>query len=430
MRRFLYATAVAFLAVGLPLHAEEKQVTVTLTNPLNEVRTDAPISFKLKDLHPSFQVRSVVVTCNGQEIPSQIDDLNRDGKAEELAFVIDMKAKESKEVTVTLSSERSDKAYPPRVFAELLLKNPKHPADTIHQTMEIESLTVLNDDDPYNYVHHHGPAFESELVGMRLYFDHRQTVDQYGKYRKGLEIKDTQFYTSKEQLAAGYGDDVLWAGNTVSVGTFRGWNGKEQEMITPVARRTESVLAKGPIRTVVEIKDADWLYHGKYITMTQRYTLYAGHRDVEVSVRFDEPMQEETFCTGTINVKGSTEYTDKAGLRGCWGADWAVGGADTLTHHKEAVGLAVLIPEKYIRSEEPETAENRIHTIGTTKKNPYKLHYRFAMASGNETFGIRSQKEWFAYLKQWKKEVNNPVTTSLKSSHKGKKANGKQHKKK
>ena len=35
--------------------------------------------------------------------------------------------------------------------------------------------------DPYHYVHSHGTCFESELIAMRVYFDHRQTIDLYGK---------------------------------------------------------------------------------------------------------------------------------------------------------------------------------------------------------------------------------------------------------
>ena len=32
---------------------------------------------------------------------------------------------------------------------------------------------------------------------MRVYFDHRQTIDLYGKVNKGLVIRDTQFYPSE-----------------------------------------------------------------------------------------------------------------------------------------------------------------------------------------------------------------------------------------
>ena len=52
------------------------------------------------------------------------------------------------------------------------------------QDLYISSLTVDNGTNPYWMLHHHGPAFEYEMVAYRIYFDERQTVDIYGKYRK------------------------------------------------------------------------------------------------------------------------------------------------------------------------------------------------------------------------------------------------------
>lgn len=55
--------------------------------------------------------------------------------------------------------------------------------------------------------------------------------------------------------------------------------------------------------------------------MTNRYTLYGGHRDVFVETFFEEPLKDEIFCTGVIDIKGSVSYSDHKGLIGCWGTD-------------------------------------------------------------------------------------------------------------
>lgn len=136
-------------------------------------------------------------------------------------------------------------------------------------------------------VQHHGPAFESELVGYRIYFNQKQTVDPYGKFNKGLEIEESQFYPTKAQLERGFGDDVLMVGNSCGIGTLKGWDGAKATHIEPVAFRTERILAYGPIRTVTEVEVKGWEYQGKELNMTNRYILYAGHRDLLV----------ETFST-------------------------------------------------------------------------------------------------------------------------------------
>ena len=124
-----------------------------------------------------------------------------------------------------------------QVYAEMLLAGKERA-----ERKEIQSLTVPGHVDVYNQLHHHGPAFESELVGYRVYFDHRQTVDIYGKRHKGLELNHTQFYPTDEDIRHGYGDDVLWAGTTVSVGSLRGFIDGMPTFIEPVERRTESIL--------------------------------------------------------------------------------------------------------------------------------------------------------------------------------------------
>ena len=69
------------------------------------------------------------------------------------------------------------------------------------------------------------------MIALRIYFDKRQTLDLYGKKRKGLEIKDTQFYPDKQQLLDGYGDDILWAGNALGLGALRGWIDSKEQLL-------------------------------------------------------------------------------------------------------------------------------------------------------------------------------------------------------
>lgn len=194
-----------------------KAVAVEISNDYGKDRTDAPVVLRICDLKPGFRVRSAVVMCGTEEIPSQLDDLDGDLKADELAFVIDMPAKSRKTLTVALSAAKPDKKYPARVFAELLVREPRK-----QKHAPVQSVTAPGTTNFYNMLQHHGPAFESELVAYRVYFNQKQTVDPYGKFNKGLEIKESQFYPTDEQLARGFGDDVLLVGNSCGVGALKG----------------------------------------------------------------------------------------------------------------------------------------------------------------------------------------------------------------
>ena len=177
-------------------------------------------------------------------------------------------------------------------------------------------------------------------------------------------------------------------------------------MIDPVRSRTQRIISYGPLRTIVELVDRGWpapsplTSHPSPLNMTIRYTQYAGHRDTDVDVFFNKNVANRLFSTGIINVKGSEEFSDKKGLRACWGTDWP--SSDTINWKRETVGLAVCIPQKYIKSEEPANKDNYAFVVGTDNNS---LSYKVIYCSDNESFGYHSAKEWFEFLKEWKKEM-------------------------
>ena len=379
----------------LPLAAVAQQTfTVSVSNSSKSVRNDEPVVINIA---PYGDIRSALVT-----------DLNQDETFDELCFLVNLQGNEKKQYTVTLLTEGEPRPYPARVFAEMVLSNSKDKnLKKNQQNNYIESITARGDAAyTYNIQHHHGVDFESELNGIRIYFDERQTLDLYGKFKKQLELKETQFYTDKDQKAKGYGDDVLWVGQTFGLGAFRGWNGKEPTLVAPVRSRTQRIISYGPLRTIVEVIDKGWQTDVAKapLNMTLRYTQYAGHRDTDVDVFFNRPVADYQFSTGIINVKNSVEFSDKKGLRACWGTDWPSN--DTINFKRETVGLGIYIPMKYVRSEEPANKDNYAYVVGTPDKH---LQYKVIYCSDNESFGYHSAKEWFAFLTEWKKEVEKPI---------------------
>ena len=175
-------------------------------------------------------------------------------------------------------------------------------------------------------------------------------------------------------------------------------------MIDPVKSRTQRIISYGPLRTIVEVIDQGW----QGVNMTLRYTQYAGHRDTDVDVIFNRDVSEMRFSTGVINVKGSMEYSDHKGLRGCWGTDYP--STDTINWKRETVGLAILIPREYMVSEQRANKDNYAFVIKTKGES---LSYKIAYCSDNEDFGMHSAKEWFEWMRRWRQEAEQPVMVSI-----------------
>lgn len=403
MKKQIILCMALFMGATVFAQNTEKTIEVTVSNEWKKDKVDEPVVINLNKLGLDFVAKSATVWDGDQEIPSQLDDMNGDARADELAFLIDMPGKTSKNLRIVLSDAKSNKQYPARTYAQMMAYGHNN------KLAYISGFSAPGTENVYSFVYHHGPAFESELVGYRIYFNEKQTVDPYSKVQKRLEIKETRFYPTKEQLANGYGDDALKVYNSGGVGALKGWNGQETMHITPVLNRTERVIASGPVRAIVEVEVLGWEYQGKELNMTNRYTLYGGHRDIQVDALFDRPLDKETFAAGVQILKEGDHMTDHDGLLGSWGIDWPVN--DTVYHKKETTGMGTFIP-KAIRLQETEDASNYLYVVQAP--NTYGFRYFTTFTSMKENFGFKGMKEWFAYLKEWKKVLENPCKVTIK----------------
>lgn len=401
-KKMMMAVVAALLSLGVQA---QKLVEVTVKNPSGEARQDVPV---VMDLKSWGDIRKAVVKVDGKEIPSQLDDLDRDCVNDELCFLVDLGKKEKKTYCVSLYEEGEQAQYPARTFAELCLPSRNKKLAKNQQDIYLKSIAFdKRTKDPYHYVHSHGICFESDLVAMRVYFDHRQTIDLYGKINPGLVIEKTQFYPSEEQIAAGSGDDCLWVGNTYGLGALRGWDGQNQVLLNDLKYQEQRVISEGPLRAIVELDDRGWTPAPglKPVNATIRYTIYAGHRDFDVDVFFNKDVSNYDFATGLINVKGSSEHADGKGLRGCWGSDWPAG-KDDGKHKLETVGLGIYVPAQMLAKQMPANKDcytQVVRPIGN------KLSYKLAYTSANETYGPKGEKEWYEWLKCWKKQIEQPI---------------------
>lgn len=396
----------ALMAGGMNVSAQQlkKQIQVVVENPWNVEKTDEPVVIDLHTLGTGFTVKSAVVSDGTAEIPSQLDDLTGDLRADELAFVVNLPASGKKTYRIVLSSQPTEKKYPARVFAEMLLRTSK-------KNKFAKGYAVYADGNANTYTvqQHHGVAFESELVAYRIYFNEKQTTDLYGKFHKGLELEECQFYPNDEQLKRGFGDDVIKVNNSCGAGALRGWDGTQSTFIKPVAIRGQRIVAAGPVRTIVDAEVKGWQYQDSELNMINRYTLYAGHRDAQVDVLFDAPLKNEVFCTGVQNITGHADmFSDHKGLVASWGTDWPVN--DTVKYKKETVGLATYIPQKYVVKETADQ-ENFLYTVSAPGKSAFRYYTSFT--SCKETFGYPDKDKWFAYVQEWKKSLEQPVRITI-----------------
>jgi hypothetical protein len=404
---------------GIALMAQVRTLQVTVTNDWAKDKVDEPVVVKLKEIKKlAFEVKTASVHVDGQEVPCQLDDMDGDLRADEVFFLYSFKALETKVFEVTLSAQESEKDVKPRIYCALQLrdKQDKHP-----DVLRVEAPGKSN---IFNDIYMHGVTLESDVVGYRIYFDHRQNIDLYGKKQRRIELPVTQFYTSEEQLAQGYGVDVLWAGDAIGCGSFKDWKKGQLENWTEVGVRGQRVVTTGPLRTVVEVYDLGVREEELIYDMRQYYTLYAGHRDMQVEVQFTPSIgkklfEKKFFCTGVQKVGETADeatrkghnpqgFVKKEGLAASWGCDYPDMGKKQLWA-PEPVGLAVYVPKEYIS----DTKENNLNYLFVVQPKKNFLRYFVSFCADKEEKGFHSSKEWFASLDEWKDNVSHPVKVKV-----------------
>ena len=79
----LIASLICGTSQSVWAQAKEKNISVTIQNDWNQEKKNEPVVIKLNQLNVNFAINSARVWDDNKEIPSQIDDLNRDGDADE-----------------------------------------------------------------------------------------------------------------------------------------------------------------------------------------------------------------------------------------------------------------------------------------------------------------------------------------------------------
>lgn len=252
----------------------------------------------------------------------------------------------------------------------------------------------------YDAIYGHGAMWENEWMGFRVYMDHRQSVDLYGKKFPRMELDSTNFYSTPELMDKGFGEDILFVGGSIGAGSFRGYDGDSLVFVAPVALRGQRVLSEGPDTAVVEIYADAWRYAGQEIRFRQRFTAVRGHREVQVDVflekeKGDVDVDKLQFCTGVQKLEtGNEGFMEKRGVVASWGSNVP----DKLNPHLvETLGIAVRVDGKNLIK----VKEDDLNYLCIVW--PLNGHIRYWLAAASDMQqdgGFHSAKEWFRWAKR------------------------------
>ena len=379
-------------------------VDIVLRNPLDRPVRNAPVFIKAQRL-PSKEFyildpKSAAAGLRDAEVIYQIDDLNGDGRPDEVFFQISMGPGETRRLRVVPAPLRrfGDRAVRAFVYQH-------------------ESTPVIR------------PVLESALAGYYTYGASK--LDVFGKIRPGLTAD--KIFTAKgstqHDWSAELGVDYLPVGLSMGAGAVflsedpqdrtrvsRPWtkNSFLVKELGALGRRHEAryayrVTVDGPLRAIVDTRITDWQTDAGIYALSMRQTVFAHQRYLRWTVWVDHvntsskgllfgagfrALKEETKVLATDSFLASVSQDVYAPVSRRKPAAW--------------LGLALMFSPNDLKqtADTPTDGGNHLVLLDVIPKRRVTF---CAAAAWDKDGGIITPSGWFRQVGEWAEELNHPV---------------------
>jgi hypothetical protein len=387
-----------------------ESLTLELQNQTSLIRKDTPSSLNikiLKVLQPEFNENAfVILDEENKEIPSQADDLDRDGMADQIILITDFLPDENKQATVRFSKTgEKAKEYPKRTQAELSIKKGGKWIERKYEGGEFENISYLRvppqlTDHSY-YIRYEGPGWESDKVGYRFYLDWRNAIDIFGKKVPDMVLQNVGLddYNSYHEMAD-WGMDIFKVGSSLGIGSLGMWIDKKVNMVSQTDSVICEIVANGPVRSQIRTKYFGWKPDNRSYHLTSNLSITAGSRLTkhEIEITGDP----SNLCTGLAKYDNCELINMDEQLESEW-QYLGLYGKQSLAG--DLLGIAVF----FRTSDLEELSEDKLNHVVVLSPTEGRLDYYFAAAWEQEPDGIKDIQKFRKYLDKTVYDLNNPI---------------------
>jgi hypothetical protein len=391
--------------LSLSFFACEKEVELEFENPLNVERNDEVIVLTRAELSGKTEIPEgkapVFKTAEDVTVPSQMDDLDGDGKWDELVLVLDFLPTQKIELELNWVEAADYRLPEKRTNLRLGITQ----SDGTHK--EVDTYEALPCHDGFEVISQaEGVTWENDKIGFRIYFDCRNVKDLFGKLKPVMVADDvhTPGFGSYHDLAD-WGMDVLHCGSSLGAGGLALLRNDSLFRLGSTDVYRYQKIKEGPLRSIFELQYEGWDVDGEMLECVERITIYPGKYWFESDVTVKGCNNTDQIVTGIVTSHLKRDpFAFKAGAFQC------IGTHDVQSLNNDELGMAVMVPQ------------NETGKIGrTTDINFFKLGYKTVPPKGfshiiSETYYVGQECDtnvpakhyffsvWGLDKEQWKTE--------------------------
>ena len=278
-------------------------------------------------LLPVFEVEEL--------LPSQCDDLDGDGNWDEVVFIIDISANETKKIEVDFVPKEQYPEFEKRTNLRLAIRQ----EDGTYK--EEDNYRALPCTDGFEIIAQaESVSWENDKIAFRNYFDCRNVKDLFGKLKPELILDklSTPEMGSYHNLND-WGMDVLHCGSSLGSGGLAILKNDSLYRLGSTEVYEFQKIVEGPVRSLFELRYSGWVVNGEKLKAVERISIYPGKYWFESDVTFSACSEDEQVVTGIVTSQLKREpFEFQAGNFQC------IGTHDVQSLNKDELGMAVIVP--------------------------------------------------------------------------------------
>lgn len=385
----------------------EEKAKVTLTNQSSVPVTDKRMVVRRAEL-PDLGNAYMVLTSQGVTIPIQYDDLDGDGAWDELVFEYSLGANESVDLEYSVVAELPTFEIKTDAYLGYSSARDDQFQSVVSNSRPSDHVAMST---PYLY-QYEGPAWESELVAFRTYFDSRNGKDIFGKTKPQIYAEYIGLGEDYHHLQD-WGMDVLKVGSSLGAGALALLRNDSLYRLGATETADFRIVVEGPVRSIVELKYGGWSVAGDTLGLTETIEIWAGKRSYQSSVSLLGGTPSDTLVAGIVDLKEVPESEFQQ-------SDYQIMytyGAQSENH--DLLGMGILVNNKNFAgfSVAPKEGDGVVDTYLAFLK-PVGSVYAFSFYAGweleNKAFSTREGYE--AALVEEANALSQEVTFKIKNN--------------
>ena len=387
MKSKFYLSLVITIVIFASSNAQQKATgnKIVLKNSSKIELSQKAISIKRNQLSIKDAASQYPILIYKKDtIPAQVNDLDGDGKWDELFLVADFSPNESK--TLELKWSKTDPKFPVKTSVRFGKREgkdmPVHP-----DTQEVLMANQIHKKLGYQKYQTDGPTWENDKVGFRHYLDGRNSKDVFGKKLPGITPEDVGI-NSKGAVEDNYhvmydwGRDIFPVGNSAGLGGFALLKEDKinrlgiiaNDTVNNIEKTTFKIVSEGPVNSLLSYNYHNWKIDGNNYDAQETSSIWPGMYGYKNTVSLDGLKGNETLLItlSNLNNKNPLQVIDSGDFV-CFIQH------DKLTYDRQWIlGTAVIIPKDVYKGyiEAPKSGQlTDSYLIKLNVKNNQQISY-------------------------------------------------------